>query len=414
LFTFDYTARDAAGNLVKGQEKAKTRFEAISSLRNKGLTVIILSKLKPGQVKEKEESESKSKKKKLFDIKRVGLSELAIFSRQLSVSINSGVTIIDGLRCIADDMDNPFFKEILEEVVADVSSGSSLSDAMAKHKKIFGVLFVALIRSAEESGSMPKMLEYLSTYLEKSVSLNIKIRSIMAYPIFVSAFFVIVVILMTLFIIPKFDDIFTGFGADLPWLTQTVFKTNRFIIRNFPIFFITSVAFCIWVFMYNRTPKGRFRIDRFKLKLPLFGKLIQKIAIARFCQVMAVMLRGGVNIGVALDVSSDVCDNKIIEKAIKQVKDEVMVGSDIANGLSRHKVFPRFVVRMVGIGESSGRLDEVMDKISKMYEDQIEGTIMIATSLFEPIVITVFGVFVLILLLAIYIPIFKIAMSMRS
>ncbi|MFH1622012.1 MAG: type II secretion system F family protein [Candidatus Omnitrophota bacterium] len=417
MFKFEYTARDAAGKLVEGTLEAKTRLEAISQLRNQSLTIIILSKLKLGQAKEKKEKERskpKAKRKRFFDVNRVGLSELAIFSRQLSVAINSGVTILDGLSCIAEDMDNPFFKEVLDEIVADVNSGSSLSEAMAKHRKEFGVLFVALIRSAEESGSMPKMLEYLSTYLEKSVSLNIKIRSIMAYPIFISVFFVIVVIIMTLFILPRFDAIFSGFDAQLPWLTQTVFKTNRFIIRNFPIISFVSVAFCVWVSMYNRTVRGRFRIDKFKLKLPLFGKLIQKIVIARFCQVMAVMLRGGVPIGIALDVASDTCDNKIIEKSLRRVKDDVMSGSDIADSLGQDKIFPRFVVRMVSIGESSGRLDEVMDKIAKMYEDQIEGTIMIATALFEPIVITVFGVFVLIILLSIYIPIFKIASSMRA
>jgi type IV pilus assembly protein PilC len=417
LFTFEYTARDSSGKLVKGTLEAKTRFDAIAQLKHQALTVIILSKLKGKQQvegKATDETQAKKKKKGLFDVKRVSLRDLSVFSRQLSVSINSGVTILDSLRCIGEDMDNPYFKDVIEEVVNDVNTGSSLSEAMAKHKKVFGALFVALVRSAEESGSMPKMLDYLATYLEKSVALLIKIRSITAYPIFVAAFFVVVVILMTLFIIPRFDDIFSSFEAELPWLTQTVFRTNRFVIRNFPIFFILAVLACIAFIMYNRTPKGRFQVDKFKLKLPLFGKLLQKISIARFCQVLAVMIRGGVPIGIALEVASDVCDNRVIEKSIKEVRDQVMHGSDISTSLGRDPVFPRFVVRMISIGESSGKLDEVLDKIKQMYEDQIEGTIMVATSLFEPIVISLFGVFVLIILLSIYIPIFKLALSMKG
>ena len=410
---YNFTAKNKKGQTINDSLEAKSNYAALELLKNQGLTVVHISSSTDSKTIPESNDKVVGKKLEFFSTRKVNLTELSIFCRQFAVSVASGLTILDALMSITEDMDNLYFKEVLSRIVVDIKQGAQLSEALAKHKNIFGPIFIALMQSAEESGSMTDTLENLAVHFEKSVRLLRKIRSIATYPLFVLAFFVVVVLIMTVFILPKFENTFSNLGAQLPQITRIVFSINRFLINNSWVFALAIGAIMGSFFIYRRFPKGRYNIDRLKLGLPLFGNLIKKYAIARFCRVLSIMLHGGVAIGKALSVSSKCFSNKFLSESIDKIREDVMAGSDISSGLSRDNNFPCLVTRMVGVGESSGRLPEILNKISEMYEDQVDGSIIILTSLFEPIIIILFGGIVLSFVLAVYIPIFKLAMSLR-
>lgn len=412
---FTFTARDTSGKSVIDSLRAKSQYEALAQLKGNGLTVI---SIEPLTLKHKiKSSESKStaakKRKSLVMKKRVSSQELSTFCRQLSVSINSGVPLIESLSGIAEDMDSPYFKEILLAIIDDIHKGGHFSDAIAKYKNVFTPVFIALVRSAEESGSLNQVFEYLSQYLEKGVRLKQKIQSITAYPLFILGFFIIVVFIVTIFILPRFESIFMGLGAKLPTITRIIFDLNRFFINSLIWFILSAFAFIAAFVLYYRTEKGRYNIDKLKLRLPIFGSLIKKYSIARLCRVLAIMIQGGVSIETAIEISSQACGNKVLERSLGYVREQIITGAGISASLRHDDNFPNLVLRMIGIGESSAQLPQVLNKVSDMYEDQVEGSTMILTSLFEPVIIIVFGGVVLMLVLAIYMPIFSSAMGMR-
>ena len=413
LQEYTFVAKDDTGSRVKNSIKAKSRYEAISELKGQNLTVISVTPLSVSpKIKIVDMRAARAKKRTLF-VKKVSSQELSAFCRQLSVSINSGVPIMDSLRGIAEDMDNPYFKNILTAVVDDIHKGGYFSDAISRYEDVFTPVFIALVKSAEESGSLNQVFEYLSQYLEKGVRLNQKIRSITAYPLFVLVFFVVVIFIITIFVLPRFEEMFTGFGAKLPLITRIIFNANRFFINNLAWFILSVAAFIALAVSYYRTEEGRYNADKLKLRLFIFGSLIKKYSIARLCRVLAIMIQGGVSIETAIEISSRACGNRVLERSLDYVREQIITGAGIAASLRHDGNFPSFVLRMIGIGESSARLPEVLNKISDMYEDQVEGSTMVLTSLFEPVIIIVFGFVVLVLVLAIYVPIFSSAMGVR-
>lgn len=416
MVNYKFVAKSKDGQVIKESLRAKSRYVAIGLLKERGLTVISLSSQVDSGSKPKR-LPKKARTKTIFSLlpkNKVSMRELSVFCRQLAVSVNSGITVLSALEAIAIDMDNPYFKKVLLKVISDAKDGAHFSTALAKHQKIFNPVFVALIQSAEESGNMAKILNNLSTYFEKNVRLLGKIRSITTYPLFVMSFFVVIIFIMTIFILPKFEDTFSGLGADLPMVTQVVFGLNRFLINNIWVFILAFIGAIIGFLLYQRIPRGRYNIDQIKLDLPLFGELIKKYSIARFCRILSMMLSGGVSIGTALSISSKTLGNKVLSESIIKIREQVMEGSDIARTLENDPNFPCLVARMVNVGESSGQLPEVLDKISEMYEDQVDVSVMSLTSLFEPVVIIIFGGVILVFILAVYMPIFKLAMATRG
>jgi type II secretory pathway component PulF len=415
LQEYTFTARDDSGKSVINSLRAKSQYEALAQLKGDGLTVISIEPLtSKRKVKFVDGKSTAAKKRKTLAVrKRVTSQELSAFCRQLSVSINSGVPLMESLGGIAEDMDSPYFKQILLEIVDDIHKGGHFSDAIAKYKNVFTPVFIALVRSAEESGSLNQVFEYLSQYLEKGVRLKQKIQSITAYPLFILVFFVIVVFIVTIFILPRFESIFMGLGAKLPTITRVIFGMNRFFINNLIWFILSAAAFVAAFIIYSRTERGGYNVDKLKLRLPIFGSLIKKYSIARLCRVLAIMIQGGVSIETAIEISSQACGNKVLERSLGYVREQIITGAGIAASLRHDDNFPSLVLRMIGIGESSAQLPQVLNRVSDMYEDQVEGSTMVLTSLFEPIVIIVFGGVVLMLVLAIYLPIFSSAMGMR-
>lgn len=413
---FSYVAKDGSGKVIRESLAAASRHEAVAALRDRGLTVIEL--LEPSRQDAGDRGKSRSvaappRKLRVTRLVRVNRAVRAMFFRQLAISVGSAVPLRESLESIAEDIDRPGFRAVLQDIVEELHRGRSFSEALAQHEAIFGRLFIALIRSAEEAGTMAETLEDVAAMLERSEKLARRIRSITAYPMFVAAFFGIVCLIMTLFILPQFRKVFGSFNAELPRLTVVVFNVNRFIVDNFVVIALGVAALCVGVTLYGRTLRGRFRIDTLKLRLPVFGLWIKKLSVARFARHLSMMLRGGVPVATAIEIASGVCGNRALERALLSARARIIAGSSIANGLYHEGVFPRLLVRMVGVGESSGRLPHVLDRVSGGYEDEVESSIMIATSLLEPVVICLFGSVILVLVLAIYMPVFTVASNVR-
>ncbi len=411
--TFSYVAKDPSGNVLRSQLTAPDRSVALARLREKGFVVVDLVERdsRAGPVAAPAKAKPRAKWWKLG--KAVTVSDKAVFCRQLAITVNAGMPLREALESIANDMDHPTFRSVLQDVVRRLHEGESFSEAIAKHPSHFNTLFVALVRSAEESGSLPETLEQLATYMERSEKLIKKIRSVTAYPMFIFVFFLIILVVMTVFVLPRFMQSFKGFNVQLPPLTRAVFGATEILLRHWIWIAMAVVVPVVALIVYRRTPTGRRRTDGWILKLPFFGVCVREFALARFARNLGIMLRGGVGVTTAMDITSAVTGNTVLVESLQKAKERIINGERIASSLAQDPEIPRLVIRMIGVGEESGRLPEVLEKIAGMYEEQVENRIVTATSLFEPVVICVFGGVVLVLVMAIYLPIFTVAQSVH-
>ena len=407
MIAYSYKAKDQSGQNVTASINANSRLDALGALRDTGLTVLDLW----------DAGESVPQPAQLPSIRlrpmrgSVSGAEKAVFMRQLSISVGAGMPLREALESIGEDLEDPRMRRVILDIVAKLREGCMFSDAAAAHPSVFTNLIISLLRVAEEAGSLPVTLEHLATALERNDKLNRKIRSILAYPVFIAGFFILVCGIMTLVILPKFQAIF-GSNGNLPLLTRVVFGANRFLLDHLLLLAVVVAGATILFVQIARSTAGRQRIDSLKLRLPVFGPCIQKFAVARFCRNLAIMTRGGVPVISAMEIATGICGNKAIEKALVRVRGRLLCGATIAAALGDEAVFPRLIVRMVGVGEASGKLPQVLDKVSDTYEDQVEGAITLAMALFEPVIICFFGVFVLVLVLAIYLPVFTASRGM--
>ena len=411
--TYSYVAKNTAGQLVRSSIAAESRVDALTDLRKRGLTVVDLSLASDDLTAHKptldQQDEGRRRIGLLQHLRPVGLADISSFCRLLATSVNAGIPLRDSVEAIAEDMDNQALCRILRDVVDRLHEGQSFSEAVEAHLKVFGVVFVSLIRCAEEAGSMALTLVQLADYMERRERLRRKVQSVTAYPIFVFVFFFIVCFIMTIFVLPRFQGVFDSFDATLPLFTRIVFKANQIVLDNLGLILL-GTALAVFLFhMFKKTHYGRAAVDAWKLKLPFLGEITRKYAIARLCRNLAIMLRGGVSVTSAVEITSAVTGNVVLAEALLAVKERILTGSDIAGSLRQDPQFPRLFVRMVSVGETSGQLPEVMNKLSDVYEDQVEGQITIATALFEPLIICFFGAVVLVLVLAIYRPVFTVA-----
>jgi type IV pilus assembly protein PilC len=405
MATFTYTAKQSDGEIVRATLRADSRHGALGQLRARGLIPLSIEEVGRGRKR------TRTRKRGSFTRWGGGIStaDRALFCRQLAISVNAGVPLRESLESITEDLDKPGFKRVLEQIVDQLHAGTSFSDALVQHPAAFNTLFVALIKAAEEAGSLPQTLEELAAAEERTQQMQTKIRSITAYPIFVAIFFCIVCVIMTLFVLPKFQKIFSGYDTELPRVTQIVFGINEFLIDN--VLFIGGgiAILVIGLYIWSRTTAGQYMFDALKLKIPYFGPCVMKFAVARFCQNFSTMIKGGVPVATAMEMAAATCGNRIMERSLLQARDRIIEGAGISESLERDVKLPRLVVRMVSVGESSGRLPEVLERISVVYQEQVEAAVMVATSLFEPLVICLFGIVVLVLVMAVYLPVFSAA-----
>ena len=339
----------------------------------------------------------------------ISIKDKAVFSRQFSVMINAGVAIVRCLGVLGDQCGNPKMKKALQAISAEVQQGTPLSEAMAKHPECFDELYVSMVEAGETGGVLDEVLNRLSKLLEDMARLKNQIKSAMTYPVAVGILAVIVFFGMTIFLIPVFAKIFTDLKVELPALTQFMLFLSG-VMRSWliliPILTIAATVFLLR--RYYKTPMGRLQIDHFFLKMPLFGDLNEKSAVARFCRVFGTLTRSGVPILSSLDIVGNTVGNQVIANAISGAKAEIQQGGMMSLALQKANVFPALAIQMISIGEETGELDAMMMKVADFYEDEVEQAIKALTSIIEPLMMVGVAGMVGIILLSMYLPMFKI------
>ncbi len=340
---------------------------------------------------------------------KVGERDIVIFTRQLATMIDAGLPLVQCLDILGSSSDHKTFKKIILDVKAGVESGGTFSEALNRHPKTFDRLYTNLVAAGEVGGILDTILNRLAAYMEKAAVLKRKVKSAMVYPISVSVIAAVIVVVMLVKVIPVFEKMFSDFGGELPGPTQVVVNMSHWMQSNLH-FGIGLVVALVFAFKYiYKTEKGRYQIDKFALKLPVFGSLIRKVAVARFSRTLATMLSSGVPILDALEIVARTAGNMIVEQEILRAKAAIAEGKTIAEPLKGSKVFPSMVVSMIGVGEQTGAMDAMLSKIADFYDDEVDAAVDALTSLLEPVMMVVLGGSIGGLLVAMYLPIFKIA-----
>ena len=388
-----WKGRNRAGLVQDGVLAADTKDVALSSLRRQNIVVTGIRE------RGKEISLTKVGRK-------VPPKTLAVFTRQFSVMIDAGLPLVQCLEILANQQEHKNFQRILLQVRQDVEAGSTLADAMRRHPKAFNNLYVNMVAAGEAGGILDTILQRLSVYIEKAVKLSSQVKSALIYPIAVIAIAMIVVAVILLKVIPTFAALFTGLGAELPLPTRLVIMASNFLARYF-IFFIIGIALFIFGFRrYYATHNGRRVIDGLILKLPVLGMIMKKIAVARFCRTLATLTSSGVPILESLDITARTSGNAIVEDAIQEVKRSVEGGKTIVEPLKDAGIFPNMVVQMIGVGEQTGALDAMLNKIGDFYEDEVDAAVAGLVKLLEPVMIFILGVIIGGIVIAMYLPMF--------
>ena len=398
--TFTYRGRDAAGKKVSGTVDGASEAAATMRLRSMGIQPESLRAAGTGLNKEINLGG-------LFQ-KKVGLKDLAVMSRQLATMISSGLALMRALSILAEQSENPKLRETIDQVRKDVESGLSLSDAIAKHELIFPPLFINLVRAGETGGFLEDSLKSVAENYEKEVKLRGTIKSALTYPVVVLIMAILGMIGMIVFIVPVFKDMFEGLGGELPFATQFLVVLSESAPFWLPVLIIGLVVFIVWWGRNKHRPEVRNVVDPLKLRAPVFGQLAKKIAIARFTRNFGTMMRSGVPILQALSIVGATSGNYVIEKALVNVQESVRQGKSIAAPLSEEPVFPSMVTQMISVGEDSGSLEMMLEKISDFYDAEVESTTEQLTALIEPLMIAFMGVLLGGMIVALYLPVFNI------
>jgi type IV pilus assembly protein PilC len=398
--TFTYKVRDKTGKLVEGQLEAENAQLVVSKLRSMGYVPIEI---------EQQGKQNLSRELKIPLLSdRIKLKDVAIFSRQFSTMINSGLSMLRSLYILAEQTESKPLAEVVSQVRLDVERGSSLSAALAKHPKAFNRLYVSMVRAGEAGGVLDSVLARLATTIEKQVELRRKVKSAMTYPAVVSGLVLLMVTAMLLFVIPMFQNIYGQLGGKLPVPTQVLINISSVVRKWWYVVFLGEVAF-VWGFRrWINSEQGRQRWDTIKLRMPIFGGLARKTALARFGRTLSALVRAGVPILESLDIVCDTAGNWVVAEAVRDAAQHVRRGEPISRRLEDHAVFPPMVVQMMAVGEETGALDEMLDKIADFYDAEVEATVNAMTSLIEPLLIVVMGICIGGMIIALYLPMFNI------
>jgi type IV pilus assembly protein PilC len=397
---FDYQVRDRSGKTVNGQIEAPSQAAVAAKLREMGYAPVSITQAKDSALQKELSIPGFGAKVKTED--------LAVFSRQFATMINSGVSLIRSLNILAEQTENTKLADIIKVIRDEVEEGRALSDAVAQHPDIFPKLYVAMVRAGETAGMLDAVLLRVADTMEKDVALKRKIKSALTYPVVVLIMALILCTVMLIFIVPTFTGLFESLGGELPLPTRVmVFMSG--IIRSFWYILLLLPIAGMQAFKHARkNEQVRFQLDRLKLKLPVFGDLFHKIALSRFSRNLGTLLRAGVPILTALEITADTVNNGVIGNATNDVKMSVKEGESVAAPLAQHAVFPPMVVQMLAVGEETGAMDEMLVKISDFYDDEVTATTESITAMLEPLMIGVLGGIVGAMVVALYMPMFKI------
>jgi len=398
---YKYTALDKKKQKVTGAMDCKSEVDLKKKLRSKGLNVTSIKEGSAGDLK-------KAKKKSKFFAK-VSFKEIGVFTRQLATMLTSGVTLLRGVTVLAQQNENPLFAEILTDIKDEVTSGKAFSTALAKYPKYFDHLYVNMVKAGEASGGLDNVLERIATSLEKTEEMKGQVKSALVYPLIIVFVAVLVVFFMLAAVIPKFMLLFDGSGVPLPTLTRLVMLASDIAAKYWYVVVGLNGLFFYGFKKFVSTENGRLAFDRFVLKVPIFGKLVEKIAVARFTRTMSTLLNSGVPILGAFDIVAEIVGNKVIEGGLKVVKEHVSEGANIAQPLAKVGIFPPMVVDMVAIGEESGELAKLLGKVADFNERELEEAIRDMLAALEPMIIFFIAIVVGVLIVAMFLPLFSLS-----
>jgi type IV pilus assembly protein PilC len=397
--TYNYSVRDRQGKIVSGKLEAESQAAVAAKLKQMGYAPVSISQHKAGMQTE-------------INIpgfgKKVKLKDLAVMTRQFAVMINSGLSLLRSLTILAEQSENKELARVLGEVRNDVEVGTALSAAMAKHPAVFPPLMVNMTKAGEVGGFLDSVLLQIAENYEAEVKLRGKVKSAMTYPVVVFVIAILAVVGMLLFIVPVFAKMFEDLGGELPAPTKILVFLSDAMKVIAPLGLVGTIVFFATWGKVKQKDVVRNVVDPLKLKLPVFGKLFQKIALSRFSRNLGTMLRSGVPILQSLDIVASTTGNVVLERAVRDVQESVRSGESLAKPLENHPVFPSMVVQMMAVGEDTGALDDMLHKISDFYDQEVEATTEALTSLIEPLMIAVLGGIIGSMIIALYMPIFNV------
>lgn len=398
---YRYIARDLSGREVEGKLEAPSPAEVAKILREKGLFPITIEPVKRFSLK--------------FDFQfgRVRLKEVVIFTRQLTAMIGAGIPLPSAIGALCQQMKNKKFKQILEDVKEQVETGVKFSDALKKYEKVFGRLYISLVEAGEATGELDLMLERWATFAEKILELRRKVVGAMVYPGVVLTFAVGIMFVLLVKVVPTFAAMFRESNVELPALTAFIIALSDFMKAHVGLIILGLIAFVVVFRLLLRIEKFRYYWDAFKLRIPLVGPLFRKVAMARFARTLATMIKSGVSILESIDNVARTSGNKVIEEALMTIKNEVAEGALLSEALSKTKIFPPMLIEMVSAGERTGNLDTMLDKIADFFEEEVDAAVNALTSVMEPIMLIVIGGMVGVIVVALYLPIFKLASTIK-
>jgi len=397
--TYAYRVRDRQGKLLGGTLEADDEQAVVAKLRQLGYAPVSI---------EAEKGAGLKVEVRLPGSGRVKLKDLAVFSRQFATMINSGLSLLRALTILGEQTTNKRLAQIIILVRAEVEKGTSLSAAMAKHPKAFNRLYVSMVRAGEVGGFLDQVLVKVAETFEKEVALRGKIKSAMTYPVVVFAMVLMIVSAMLLFIVPTFESLYESLGGTLPLPTRVLMGASNGLRRFFPLVVVAVVLLVFGLRRWKATTRGRYALDKFKLKVKVFGPLFHKSALSRFSRTLSTLIRSGVPILQALEIVGETVNNAVISRAVHDVQDAVREGESLATPLSKHATFPPMVVQMMAVGEETGALEVMLAKVADFYDQEVEAAVASLTSLIEPILIAVMGAAVGGMVIALYMPLFNI------
>lgn len=398
--TYEYSIRDGSGKLVKGRIEASNQAAVVNRLRTMGMAPLSIDEVQNTGLQREISIPGLGEKIKLKD--------LAVMSRQMATMISAGLSLLRALSILASQTENKALAKVLGQVRGDVETGNSLSDALSRHTQTFPPLMINMIKAGEVGGFLEDALKSVAENYESEVKLKAQIKSAMTYPVMVFCMAILAVVGMLLFIVPIFEQMFTDLGGALPLPTQVLVYLSGLLKWIGPLLAVALVAFFWWWGRHKNDDAVRSKVQPFTLRVPIFGALFKKVAIARFTRNFGTMLSAGVPILQALDIVGQTSGNWAIEMAVKDVQESVRTGQSLAAPLAQHSVFPPMVTQMVATGEDSGSLELMLKKVSQFYDEEVEATTEQLTSLIEPLMIAVLGVIIGGMIVALYMPIFSI------
>ena len=394
--SFQYEARTREGKKITGTKEADNTSDVAKNLKEKGYYILDISK----------KQEKKDISEYLSFSKRVKLKDLAIFSQQFSAIINAGISLVDALNIIGEQMEHPRLKEALEQIQQDVETGNSLAEAASRHPDVFPNLYVQLLKAGETGGVLDQVLQNLADHYERQEKLKSMVKSALYYPLAIVGVAALVVVFLVAVVVPTFVEMFADFGAQLPLPTRILLAVSGFI-QSYWWLIIIILALVIYGFSkYKKTPKGKERLDKFILKIPVVGSMMKKIYISRFASTLAMMLQSGVDLLSSLALVEDVVGNKVFADILTDARIQVREGVNMSEPLIKSDFFPPMVTQMIQVGEETGDIDHMLTKISDFYDDEVENSVDGVVSLIEPVMIVALAVVVGSIVISIILPMF--------